>query len=106
MVGGASSGITPADLPERVRGGAARSREQERPEGDGRTTFNEVKVAFESSSLSARVERFERDAILAALREASGSQREAARLLDMSLRNLQYKIKALGIEKLGYGADE
>ena len=48
------------------------------------------------------MEQFERETIVEALRDADGSQTEAARRLDVPLRTLQHKIKALGIKRGHY----
>jgi transcriptional regulator with GAF, ATPase, and Fis domain len=50
------------------------------------------------------MDRFERDTIVAALRECGGNQSAAARRLDVPLRTLQHKIKVHGIRKV-YGVD-
>jgi DNA-binding NtrC family response regulator len=50
-----------------------------------------------------RVERYEAALIVEALRGTGGSQTEAARVLQLPLRTLQHKIKALGIKRLGWG---
>ena len=50
-----------------------------------------------------RVERYEAALIVEALRSTGGSQTEAARVLQLPLRTLQHKIKALGIKRLGWG---
>jgi DNA-binding NtrC family response regulator len=50
-----------------------------------------------------RVERYEAALIVEALRSTNGSQTEAARVLQLPLRTLQHKIKALGIKRLGWG---
>ena len=44
------------------------------------------------------VEAAERDAIRSALVASGGNRVEAARLLDISQRNLFYKLKKLGLE--------
>jgi two-component system response regulator AtoC len=46
-----------------------------------------------SESLKKRVQRAERDAIEAALREARGNRAEAAKILGVSLRTLFYKLR-------------
>jgi DNA-binding NtrC family response regulator len=72
--------VTLADLPERVRAG-----EVERPEPGG--------------GIKDQLRRYEAELILAALRKHDGNQTAAARALDMPLRTLVHKIKALGIKK-------
>jgi transcriptional regulator with GAF, ATPase, and Fis domain len=49
------------------------------------------------SSLPERVAAFERDAILTALREASGNQTRAARALGIKRDALRYMMRKLGI---------
>ena len=84
--------VTARDLPPRVRADCA---------GPGAASATSIPSA---GSLKARLERFEAEAIVDALREAGWSQTETARRLDMPLRTLQHKIKAYGIKKLGYSA--
>ena len=48
--------------------------------------------------------RYEAELIVQALRDAGWNQTAAAQALGMPLRTLVYKIKVLGIKKLGYGA--
>ena len=48
-------------------------------------------------SLSAAVENLERELIIEALKETRGNQSQAAKLLDTSLRILNYKIHKYGI---------
>jgi DNA-binding NtrC family response regulator len=55
-------------------------------------------------SLRERLRRHEAELILQALREAGWNQTEAARRLKLPRRTLVYKLKTLGIAKLGYGA--
>ena len=50
----------------------------------------------------AQVDRLEASLLLRALRDARGSQAEAARILDIPLRTLQHRLKAHGIRKGGY----
>jgi DNA-binding NtrC family response regulator len=52
------------------------------------------------------MERFERDTIVASLRECAGNQSEAARRLQLPLRTLQHKIKSHGIRKVYDTGDE
>ena len=50
----------------------------------------------------AQMDHLEASLLLRALRDARGSQAEAARLLDIPLRTLQHRLKAHGIRKGGY----
>jgi transcriptional regulator with GAF, ATPase, and Fis domain len=84
------------DLPESVR--SPRPREVPRAANDRPAPARRLMAG----GLRAQLERFEIDVILAALREANGSQLEAARRLELPLRTLQHKISRLGIRRLGY----
>jgi DNA-binding NtrC family response regulator len=87
--------ITPTDLPERVVHGAGRAKE----EGDTRPITRTVDLVPDAESLKSQVARFEKGAILNALRETGGNVTEAARFLAMPVRTLQYKIqKTYGIK--------
>jgi len=55
-------------------------------------------VTSESLSIPAAIEATERTLIAAALARTSGNRTHAAELLDISPRNLQYKIRAYGID--------
>ena len=57
-------------------------------------------VTEESGDLRARLQRYEMQIILDALRATRWNQTEAARQLGMPLRTLVHKIKVLGIKKL------
>jgi two-component system response regulator AtoC len=87
--------ITVRDLPERIR---ARGAPPTAGAAKGAT-------ALYTGSFKDRMERFERDTLIEALRDAGGSQTEAAKHLDMSLRTLQHKVKTLNIKK-AYGEGE
>ncbi|WP_437752198.1 sigma 54-interacting transcriptional regulator [Sorangium sp. So ce1389] len=92
--------IAEEDLPERARAAppAAPAPEHDLP-GDGA----ELEGAPPGADfLKARLQRCEADLIVEALRKAGGNQTEAARALGMPLRTLVYKLKALGIKRLGY----
>jgi DNA-binding NtrC family response regulator len=92
--------VTPLDLPERVRAGGAV------PAPAARTEIPaDVDSSADVGSLKERVERFERNTIIAVLRETDGNQTKAARLLDVPLRTLQHKIKSYGLRKQ-YGTDD
>jgi transcriptional regulator with PAS, ATPase and Fis domain len=79
------------------------------------TRMHHVKNASDSTrvpsrfvgSWRSRMERFERETLLEALRETQNNQSEAARLLDLPLRTLQHKVNTLGIKrKLEHGPDD
>jgi transcriptional regulator with PAS, ATPase and Fis domain len=78
--------ITPQDLPERMR-------------GPGDAAPKAAEPSPSKGPLKTRLERFERDVILEALRETNGNQTEAARRLEVPLRTLQHKISAHGIKR-------
>ncbi|WP_437573777.1 sigma 54-interacting transcriptional regulator [Sorangium sp. So ce887] len=93
--------IAEEDLPERARAApppVATEVERE-PPCDG---VELTAAAPEGDFLKARLQRCEAELIVQALRKAGGSQTEAARALGMPLRTLVYKLKALGIKRLGY----
>jgi DNA-binding NtrC family response regulator len=95
--------IGPRDLPERIR---ARKASSERPaSAPPLSVQSPPDLVTTTGSLKERIERFERDTLIEALRAASGSQSEAAKRLDVPLRTFQHKIKLHGIRKT-YGADE
>lgn len=50
------------------------------------------------SQMATTLKEAERDVIMRALARAGGNRKEAAGILDTSLRNLQYKIKAYGLK--------
>jgi len=87
-----SAVVMALDLPERLREHAAVPSAPPKP-------------AAYTGPFNERVESFERDLIIAALRDANGSQTEAARALDLPLRTLQHKLKRYGLKK-HYVADE
>jgi len=80
--------LTVADLPARLRG------ESSPPNAPIRPPDEEAGAAFKE-----RVQRYEIDLIVDALRRAGGNQTAAAKLLDMPLRTLVHKIKSYGIKK-------
>ena len=86
--------ITIEDLPAKVRACEAPPPAAARPAGALGDDFR------------TRLDRAERDILVAALREADWNQSECARQLRMPLRTLVYKIKAHGLRKLGYGAPD
>jgi DNA-binding NtrC family response regulator len=80
--------ITPADLTERVRGGARSAGAEAEPEpGDELGDYKE------------HVRRYEAELILRALHKHNGNQTEAARALNLPLRTLVHKIQTYGIKK-------
>jgi DNA-binding NtrC family response regulator len=98
MVGGAP----PAPAPLVTGGGlaaaqAARTDEAATSGGDPEP---------QAASLKDRMESIEADLVVEALRAAGWNQTEAARRLNLPLRTLQHKIKALGIKKIGYKAGD
>jgi transcriptional regulator with GAF, ATPase, and Fis domain len=52
-----------------------------------------------TGGLEERKKAFERDVLVAALRETAGHQTAAARMLDLPLRTFQFKMKAHGLRK-------
>ncbi|TMQ14242.1 MAG: FHA domain-containing protein [Deltaproteobacteria bacterium] len=78
--------ITPADLTERVRGGA-------------RSLAAEAEPADELGDYKEHVRRYEAELILRALHKHNGNQTEAARSLNLPLRTLVHKIQTYGIKK-------
>jgi DNA-binding NtrC family response regulator len=92
--------ILDRDLPERVRGARAAepgerkaaSKAEEAAPGSGGST----------DSFKERLQRYEVELIVEALRDADWNQTAAAEALGMPLRTLVHKIKALGIKKLGF----
>ena len=85
--------IAPRDLPERIRARAAQ------PEAAPPPASAPGAPAY-AGSLKDRIEGFERDTLVAVLRQVNGSQTEAARLLDLPLRTMQHKVKRYGLKKL------
>jgi DNA-binding NtrC family response regulator len=59
----------------------------------------------ETTDLRALVRRYEAQLIIAALDATRGNQTRAAGRLKIPLRTLAYKIKMLGIKRLGYRAE-
>ncbi|MEP7122300.1 MAG: sigma 54-interacting transcriptional regulator [Byssovorax sp.] len=87
--------LTPRDLPARIGARAAKPTTAAAPADPAHT-----------GSLKERMERFERDTLVAALRETAGNQTEAAALLSLPLRTLQHKLKGYGIKKTYAAGDE
>ena len=95
--------ITPRDLPERIR---ARAAERETapplpapaPSAPVPTEGTPAPPAY-AGSLKDRMQGFERDTLIAVLRQTHGSQTEAARVLGMPLRTMQQKVKDYGLKK-------
>ena len=84
----AGAEITPGDLPEHVRAAQPKA---------ATTAALAPKKRF-----SDQVRNVELELIRDALRRADNNQTQAARLLDMPLRTLVYKIRAYGLRKLDY----
>jgi len=80
--------ITPADLTDKVRGGA-------------RALAGEPEVGADEppGDYKEHVRRYEAELILRALHKANGNQTEAARALNLPLRTLVHKIQTYGIKK-------
>jgi DNA-binding NtrC family response regulator len=76
-----SNQITPADLPERMT-------KKQDPAG------SEIS---ESDSLKSKVEQFEKELITKTLNEVGGNKNLVAKILKMTRRNLDYKIKRYGL---------
>jgi DNA-binding NtrC family response regulator len=103
--------ILPRDLPERVRAaagkapgkGAGLESGEVRLPAVSKTGPEERVAPRQTGSLKARMESFEKETIVEALRESSDNQTAAARLLEVPLRTLQHKIQVHGIRRGGYG---
>jgi DNA-binding NtrC family response regulator len=93
--------ISVADLPERVRAVARIAAPAEREPESG---LSGGAPANDAGNIRARMQHYEAQLIVEALREAQWNQTEAARRLEMPLRTLVHRMKVLGIKKLGYGA--
>jgi DNA-binding NtrC family response regulator len=80
--------ITPADLTDKVRGGA-------------RALAGEPEAGADEppGDYKDHVRRYEAELILRALHKANGNQTEAARALNLPLRTLVHKIQTYGIKK-------
>jgi transcriptional regulator with GAF, ATPase, and Fis domain len=89
--------ISPLDLPPRIR--AANKGEVESPPAAPAAAPASAPARRPTGTLKSRVEKFERDALIEALREANDNQSEAARLLETPLRTIQHKISAFGIKR-------
>ncbi len=76
--------IMPEDLPEEI----ANSR-----------TANNLPATGEQQTLKEMIKDVEREAIANALRQTRGNKLQAAKLLDISRRALQYKIEEYGIDQ-------
>ena len=93
--------VAEQDLPERVRG-THRVEPALDPEATGEDEDPALAPAEGADDLRARLLRYEAKLIVDALRATQWNQTEAAQALGMPLRTLVYKIKTLGIRKLGY----
>jgi DNA-binding NtrC family response regulator len=90
--------IGPDDLPERVQNPTSLMMPRA-------TAAAAAAPGDTAQDMKSQLQRFEADAILAALRRADWNQSEAARALKIPLRTLVFKIKRYGIKKLGYGME-
>jgi DNA-binding NtrC family response regulator len=105
--------IMASDLPDRIRmaggslptpmpppaGGGIAAPQAARPDEAAAPSADPEPPA---GSLKDRLESIEAALVVEALRAAGWNQTEAARRLNLPLRTLQHKIKALGIKKIGY----
>ncbi len=73
--------ITPSDIPDRIV----------HPESEG------TPIGGEEESLKGRVEQFEKELIAKTLEETGGNKAATAKVLKMTRRNLDYKIKRYGL---------
>ena len=101
------------DLPQRVRGpveSQAKPPAPVTPEslGAGRTPTHPIMPLAGGDTLDfkVRMQRYEAQLILDALRRCSWNRAEASRMLNMPVRTLSHKINLHGIKKLGYALDE
>ncbi|MGK4004174.1 sigma 54-interacting transcriptional regulator [Sorangium sp. So ce1036] len=102
--------IVEQDLPERVRAGRPlQVAAAQRTEPDDEPTPAAPEAAAPDAAaqdgtddLKMRLQRYESQILVEALRAAGWNQREAARALNIPLRTLVHKLKVLGIKKLGY----
>jgi DNA-binding NtrC family response regulator len=83
--------IAPLDLPARVRSSGAAPAAPAAPAEPATSRY--------TGSHKNRMESFERDTLLEALRESGDNQTQAARLLDMPVRTLQHKLHRFGIKR-------
>ena len=81
--------LTPADLPPDLRKGP------EAADGMG--------AAFQLPPGGVRLPEMERHLIVQALRRTRGSLGPAARLLGISYKTLQYRVRKFGLERTGFG---
>jgi DNA-binding NtrC family response regulator len=94
--------ISAHDLPERVRAAAKPSDRAAEAEAEAPGGPPESGVR----GLRERMQRYEAEVIVEALRAAQWSQTKAARDLEVPLRTLLHRMKVLGIKKLGYAHPE
>jgi DNA-binding NtrC family response regulator len=90
--------IQPEDLSPRTREFAARVLSAAEVTDPG--------VKGLEQGLREELARYETQLVLDALRVAEGNRADAARMLQIPVRTLAYKIKQLGIRRLGFAADE
>jgi DNA-binding NtrC family response regulator len=110
-------GITAKDLPQRLRDVGERTTgphpavertEKAEPPARGAPgpTHQMVPVTGDTLDYKQRMQRFEAQLILDALRRCNWNRGEASQMLNMPVRTLSHKINQHGIKKLGYGLDE
>jgi transcriptional regulator with GAF, ATPase, and Fis domain len=102
------------DLPERVRGSLLDASPESVPEGIPIDFHRDEPLASSdegdmpspsdrgTGTLRERIDRYEADLVFRALQTAGWNQSVAARALGLPRRTLQHKIKAHGIQRLGY----
>jgi len=98
--------ISVEDLPERVRASPRRITRSIENAEDAADSAGEAGAPSESGSMRARMQHYEAQLIVEALRGSHWNQTEAARNLGMPLRTLVHRMKILGIKKLGFSAPE
>ncbi len=89
--------VTPDDLPERIRELAPPG---DRPPAPPITLIHPEGCVDDSSGLRQRVELFESELIMEALRQCDWDRRKAAERLDLPLSTLAHKMRAHGIKRV------
>ena len=95
--------ISVHDLPERVR---ATGRINAHDAKEVLVASAESAPANDAGGLRTRMQTYEAQVIVEALRASQWNQTEAARRLEMPLRTLVHRLKVLGIKKLGFGTSD
>jgi len=112
--------ITAKDLPQRVRevGGEPRPLTgphvvverapdlRRTPPGPTHPVTPVAPTGADTLDYKQRMQRYEAELILDALRRCNWNRTEASQLLNMPVRTLSHKINQHGIKKLGYGLDD